>query len=154
MHLYSAFSRRLLYACLNALTIQVRGWDRLSVCKTSSSSGYQSIDDLTPPTQPMSTYEQTWPQHQGLGSLLFANCDVSSWMPLSIQCEGCRRHIKLHTSEIVSLHFTFVGHWQDTILRGVGVNILWFRMLKVEFFAAVGLLKAATTDFPDSKIPL
>ena len=39
-------------------------------------SCYQSIPDLTPPTQPMDTCEQARPQHQGLHPLLFSNSDM------------------------------------------------------------------------------
>ena len=58
-------------------TIQLRGEIGHQLVKVPNGS-YQSIHDLTSPTQPMNTCEQIRPQHWGLHHLLFSNSDVGS----------------------------------------------------------------------------
>ena len=62
-------------------TIQLRGEIGRQLVKVDASgSRYQSIHDLTPPTQPKNTCEQARPQHRRLRPLLFSNSDVGSLM--------------------------------------------------------------------------
>ena len=64
------------------MSLQLRGEIRCQLVKAPMAAAtlYQSIRDLTPPTQPMNTCDQARPQHWGLCPLLFLNSDVGSLM--------------------------------------------------------------------------